>query len=152
MKRKDVKCARCGTRYRPRTLRCPGCHAVNPFAAGKGNKKFDRVVGIILIVFGIVTGIAFTVLLIGSVWMGGPRGIRGAAAALILMVLPIGLLLHGILVLMGIHPREFYSWWEHLPGPFRKTAWGLLAVVIVIFFIVFFFGEAFPTPTPTFDD
>ncbi|MBI3411061.1 MAG: hypothetical protein HY040_22230 [Planctomycetes bacterium] len=152
MKPKRVQCDRCGTKYRLRTLRCPGCDALNPHAAGKGLTKSDRVVGVILLVFGILSGIVLTVLLIASVWIGAMRGIRGAAACIILMVLPVGLIFHGILLLIGIHPRDFYSWWDHLPSVARRLAWGLLALVIVIFFIVFFFGEAFPTRTVSFDD
>src|SRR5262249_40939032 len=124
MKRKEVKCPRCDAWYRARLMRCPACYAANPRAAGKGNKKFDHLVGIVLVVFGAITGIAFTVLLIASMSMG-PDGFRGAAAALVLMVLPIALLLHGIVILMGYHPRDFYWWWENVPGPIRRAAWGL---------------------------
>jgi hypothetical protein len=109
-------------------------------------------IGVLLIVLGIAIFIPVAILFIGSVWMGGPRGIRAAAAGILLLVIPVGMVFHGILVLCGIHPRDFYSWWDNLGGPVRGLAWCLLALLILIFVIVGFFGEAFGPTNTKFDD
>lgn len=140
MKRKRVKCDECGTRYRAKALRCPICESPNPAAAG-GPGEYDRTVGILLILIGIGTAIPVGALLIGSVWMGGSRGIRSAAAGLLLSVIPIGCMFHGMLFLCGIHPREFYAWWDNLPPQVRGLAWFMLAILVVTFVIVFFLSE-----------
>jgi hypothetical protein len=140
MKRKRVTCAECETKYRARARRCPSCDEPNPLATGAWT-KYDGIVGISLIVVGVAIGIPVALLLIGSVWMGGPRGIRAAAAGILLSVIPIGSVFHGVLLLCGIHPRDFYSWWDHLPSPVRGVAWSLLALLILTFVIVCFFSN-----------
>ena len=152
MKPKRVKCHQCGTKYRPQTLSCPTCEAPNPLADDRDLTKHDRLIAVSLIAFGIVIGIPVAVLLIGSVWMGGLRGIRAAAAGILLMVIPVGAVFHGILLLSGVRPKEFYSWWQNRGSLERRLAWCLLALLILIFVIVGFFGEAFAPTTTTFDD
>lgn len=151
VKDKAIQCKRCDTRFSQRLLRCPGCDAPNTKAAGTGLTKHDRLIAAVLIVLGIISGVVLTFLLIAAVWLGGPRGIAGAAGLLLLMVFPLGLLLHGILLLAKIHPKDFYAWWENLPVPIRRGFWALVALIILVFFIVFFLSGNFPAKSTLLD-
>jgi hypothetical protein len=139
MKLRRVKCNRCGTNYRARTLRCPTCDALTPLDEAGGLKASDWLVGVLFLVLGLVFGIGLAIWFINS---GPMRGIHGPLASIPLVIVPVGLVFHGILLLMGIHPRDFYEWWDRLPGSVRRLAWCFLALLVVIFFIACYRDEA----------
>jgi hypothetical protein len=49
----------------------------------------------------------------------------------IFMILPLWLMLHGVLLLVGIHLRDFYTWWNRLAQPLRI----LLQLLVVVAFM-----------------
>jgi hypothetical protein len=137
MKRKRVKCPRCGLKYGARLLRCPDCSAPRPVALGAGLSGADRIVGVVLIVVGAVLVIPAFWFLYWALRFGG---MRAKTASFMIGVIPIGAIFNGILLVNGVHPRAFYSWWENLPDLTRYLIWGTLAVLAAVIVIAFMFG------------
>jgi hypothetical protein len=106
-------------------------------ALGAGLSRADRVVGLALIVIGAILIVpAFWLLY----WALRTPGIRMKLASFMIVVIPIGALFNGILLINGIHPRAFYSWWRNLPDLTHFLIWGVLAVIVAVLVLVFVFG------------
>ncbi len=138
-KRKKVKCRLCGERYAARTLRCPACEAPNPHAAGSGVSATDRWVGVILIILGVLIAFPSFWFLYWALRFGG---IRVKAVTCMLAIIPVGTVFNGILLVNGVHPKDFYSWWENLSDLTRGLIWAALAIVAACVLLFFMFGGA----------
>jgi len=123
----DVPCSFCGTAYSARRLRCPKCHLPREDVAAALTAK-DRLAGLVLIS---LAGLA--TFAVG--WWIYKTGFGRQALA---MVIPLWCLLHGILLLMGIHLRDFYAWWNQLAQPVRIAiqVLGVLAFLFLVWFLV----------------
>jgi hypothetical protein len=152
MKKKKVKCRHCGVRFRAREVRCPACQYPNPVRVDSGVSSTDRVVGAILVGIGVLIGIPALWLLIWTLLYGG---VRGKAACAILVIVPVGSVFHGVLLLCGIHPRDFYAWFNSLSPINRALLCGVLGIAVVgLLFLVFFSnssGGGRPDFEPDFD-
>jgi hypothetical protein len=96
----------------------------------------DRWIGLILIVAGVVLAVpAFWVLL----WVPNLGGSRGRLGVGVLALIPLAMVFHGVLLVCGVHPREFYAWWDNLSDLAQSLLLGLLALVVVGLVIFFFF-------------
>jgi hypothetical protein len=137
MKRKRVRCPRCGLKYEARALRCPDCSAPRPVALGAGLSRGDRIVGVVLIVIGAVLVIPAFWLMYWALRFGGLRLKMGS---FMIVVIPIGAIFNGLLLVNGVHPRAFYSWWENLSDLTQYLIWAALAVIVAVVVIAFMFG------------
>ena len=148
-KQKRVKCRHCGVKFKAREVRCPVCEYPNPVRVGTGVSGSDRVVGLLLIGVGVLLGIPAFWLLVWTLLYGG---IRGRAACAILVIVPVGSVFHGILLVNGIHPRDFYSWWNNRSEVQRALLWGALGIVVLgLVFLVFFSGGGAAELDPDLD-
>jgi hypothetical protein len=143
MMRKRVKCPRCGLKYRARLLRCPDCDAPRPHALGAGLTSADRVVGVVLIVIGAILVVPAFWLLYWALRFGG---VRIKVASFMIVVIPIGAIFNGLLLVNGVHPRAFYTWWENLSDLKRYSIYLLLAIIGAVVVIAFLFGGRTPEP------
>jgi hypothetical protein len=146
MKRKRVKCPRCGMKYGSRLLRCPDCAAPSPMALGAGLSGSDRIVGVALIVVGAVLVIPSFWLLYWALRFGG---LRLKFFSFMIVVIPIGCVFNGILLVNGVHPRAFYTWWENRSELTRAAVWVALGLVVVGAILLFMFGGG---GSPDFQD
>jgi hypothetical protein len=88
----------------------------------------DRVAGAVLVVLGISTATAIGWFIYKT---------RFARHAVVLL-LPLWFVLHGILLLVGIHARDFFTWWNRLT-PIPRIAihvLGWLALMALVWFLV----------------
>jgi hypothetical protein len=108
MPAKNVPCSYCGTPYSLRRLRCPKCHLDREERSTPATFN-DRLAGLVLLGLGglMAAGLGW--------YIYKTRFARQA----VLFVVPLWLLLHGALLLAGIHLRDFYSWWNRLAQPAR---------------------------------
>jgi hypothetical protein len=120
-------------------LRCPACEAPNPKAAPRGVSAGERLVGVILLVVGIALAIPIFFLLLFVPTWGGARGRAGLAA---LAIIPVGSIFHGVLFVSGIHPREFYAWWNSLAPVSRFLIIGALVLLAVGLVLVVWLSSA----------
>jgi hypothetical protein len=98
----------------------------------------DRLIGLVLIVVGVLIAIpVFWVLL----WVPNLGGSRGRFGVGLLALIPVATVFHGVLLVCGVHPRDFYAWWDNLSDLARALLLGLLALVGVGLVIFFFFTE-----------
>jgi hypothetical protein len=51
------------------------------------------------------------------------------ALRLVLFVIPLGMGLKGGLLICGVHPKDFYTWWNDLSDTVQYIIWGILGVV-----------------------
>jgi hypothetical protein len=133
-KRKRVTCPRCGVKYRASHLRCPACEEPNPKAAPRGVSAADRLTGLVLLVVGVLIAVLVLFLLLLAPGVGG----RGGMALGTLAFIALGAIFHGVLFLVGIHPRDFYRSWYKLSDLTRFLIIGGL-VVLGIGLVVFWF-------------
>lgn len=141
-KRKSVRCPDCAEIYSASNLRCPLCELPNPKMSAFPVSPADRVVGIALLILGILTAIPFFVLPYG---FGTIPRLRGSAIYFAAHLIPPTLMLNGILLLCGIHPRDFYHWWEHrndfTKGIILVAGLLLIALAIVVYWLITFEAE-----------
>ncbi|MCI0637530.1 MAG: hypothetical protein L0Y72_31445 [Gemmataceae bacterium] len=127
MSANELPCSHCGTFYSRRRLHCPKCHLPREDTGGSLPFK-DRVLGLILLGVGIVIAVALCYFIYRT------RFGRHA----ILLFAPLWLMLHGTLLLLGIHFRDFRAWWNQLrPLPrIALQALGILALALVVWFLL----------------
>jgi hypothetical protein len=106
-------------------------------ALGSGVSGSDRIVGLVLIVIG-------ALLLIPALWFFywalRYGRLRAKAAAFMIPVIPLGAIFNGILLVNGVHPKDFYSWWNNLSDLVRWAIYGALALIAAVVVIAFMFG------------
>jgi hypothetical protein len=56
----------------------------------------------------------------------------------LLALIPLGTVFHGILLLFGIHPKDFYAWWGNL-SDLTKSILGALLAILVVGVLIFMF-------------
>jgi hypothetical protein len=93
-------------------------------------------IGVVLIVVGVLISIPFFWYVIAACAFGGPR-VRLALGTL--GIIPVGTVFHGVLLLWGIHPRDFYGWWDSLSNVGQSLLLGLLILLALGLVILFFF-------------
>ncbi len=88
----------------------------------------DRLLGLILLGIGVLIAVA-----LGYFIYRTGLGRHG-----ILLFVPLWLMLHGTLLLLGIHFRDFWAWWNQLKPPARIAlqALGILALGLVVWFLL----------------
>jgi hypothetical protein len=119
-----------------KVMRCPSCHEPNPWAKKPPLTASDRYFGLLLVGVGLLIGIPVFYVLFWA-----PKFIFfGRRGWVLLAVIPLGLIFHGILFLYGIHPKDFYGWWENLSDLSRGLIIGFLVLVGLVVFILLFFG------------
>lgn len=124
--RKPVKCSDCGLQYGARALHCPQCQAPNPTPAGSGLSALDRMIGVIIL------GIAVLLAIPTFFFVYWNLEVRRLSVYVILLAaVPIATAFVGILVIIGINPRDFYSWWGSLSRSSQWLLWVLLGLVAV---------------------
>ncbi|MCI0685311.1 MAG: hypothetical protein L0Y71_24700 [Gemmataceae bacterium] len=119
MASKEAPCTYCGTVYSLRRLRCPKCHLDREDRPAPVSAK-DRLAGLVMIGLAVVMSFGIGLFVFRTLF------IRHA----VFLLLPAWLLLHGSLLLMGVHFRDFRSWWYGLAQPARL---GLQLLGIVAF-------------------
>jgi hypothetical protein len=135
MKPKRIKCPNCGERYGRGVRRCPACLEPNPKAVPPGVSFADRLFGILLIALGLAIGIPILWIFFWSphFLIGGRRGWG------LLLLIPVGLVFQGLLFLIGVHPRDFFAWWENRSDLSQFLVIGFLCLVGVGALILLFF-------------
>jgi hypothetical protein len=108
---------------------------------GSGLTGADRIVGVSLIVIGAALAVpafwfVYLMLRYGS--------LRGKAVSFTLAIVPVGAIFNGILLVNGVHPRDFYSWWDRRTELQRLLIWGTLAVAGLGIVLLFMFGGSAP--------
>jgi hypothetical protein len=135
-KRKRVECPRCEVKYAASRVRCPACEEPNPQFAKAALPAGDRWIGLVVLILGIL----FAVPVLWAFLLMPGLAIRGRLGAGALAVIPLGMILNGCLLLVGIHPRDFYAWWNGLSDIPRSSIIGLLVVLGLAFALFWFFG------------
>jgi hypothetical protein len=100
----------------------------------------ERLFGLILVGVGLLLGIPLLLLpFVPTVWLG-PR-LEVGQGLVLLALIPIGLIFHGVLFLCGIHPKDFYSWWNHLSDLTQNIVIGLGILLGIGLLVCFTFGR-----------
>jgi hypothetical protein len=120
---KHAPCSRCGTEYSTRRLRCPNCLLPREGPAASLAAR-DRLAGFVLLTVGALGALA-------TCWWLYKSGLGRHG---IVLIVPVWLLLHGMLLLTGIHLRDFYVWWNQLrpPGRIAIQALGFLVFALLV--------------------
>jgi hypothetical protein len=101
-------------------------------------KASDRLFGLILIALGLIIAVPVLWFLLAASWVG----LTGRRGWTLLTLIPLGLIFHGALFLVGVHPKSFYAWWENLSDLNRAILVGFLVIVGVgVFLVLFVFGD-----------
>jgi len=127
MAAKHAPCSHCGTVYSTRRLSCPNCFLPREGPAASLAAR-DRLAGLILLTLGAIGALA-------TCWWLYKTGLGRHA---IVVAVPLWLLLHGILLLTGIHLRDFYFWWNQLRPPVRiaTQVFGMLALALLVWLLL----------------
>jgi hypothetical protein len=127
MAAKEAHCSHCGAVYSLRRLRCPECHLEREDRSTPAT-LLDRAAGLVLLSLG-------GLIALGMGWfIYRSRFARHA----IFLLLPFWLMLHGGLLLAGIHLRDFYAWWNRLsqPAHIAIQVLGLAALVGLVWLLL----------------
>lgn len=147
-KPKKVRCPECGVKYGARRLRCPECLADNP-EAKRGISANEQIFGIVLLVVGLLLFIPVIWFITLARAMGGFGGLY---LRLLLLLFPAGLTANGLLLLMGIHPKDLWEWWNNRSDLTRSLVGGGFVVLLILIFVLSFFGGMGGDDRPHFDD
>jgi hypothetical protein len=130
--KKNVRCDSCGMKYDRRRLRCPHCDAENPHASPSISAR-DQLFGFVLLGLGVVSLVGVVYIMF---FLGGAS--RVLLLRSILFVIPVGLIFQGVLFLMGMHPRDFFEWWNNRSPTTHYLVFGGLAALITLAIILYF--------------
>jgi hypothetical protein len=134
-KPKRRKCEGCGEKYPALSLRCPRCFTPNPRVEKPPLEASERLFGIILVVVGVLIAIPVVILVrFTGRWF---VGIRGYAALGTVAFIAVGTIFNGVLFLCGVHPKDFYSWWNNQSPLMRMLIIGGLVLAGVVLLMIF---------------
>jgi hypothetical protein len=137
---KEIKCPFCGFWYGRRRLRCPHCKEQNTtletewLSPLSGMPIRDRLFGLILVGLGILAGgLLCWIILVTSILGGGRLAV--------LVVVPVGFILTGVLFLLGIHPKDLQNRLAEMSplGQSLVKALGFAAGLGVVVLLAYFF-------------
>jgi hypothetical protein len=109
-------------------MRCPGCHLPNPTATRSALTGKDRLFGMLLFGGGLLIGVPMFYVFI---WAPRYMVLGGARGWGLLSLIPTGMVFHGALFLCGVHPKDFYGWWNTFSDLARVLLIGLLLVLVL---------------------